>query len=78
MRVFNRNELKEYDGRDGVVYIACFGKVYDLSRSYHWRQGIHQVLHHAGGDLTDELAQAPHGIDVLVKFPVVGELVDSG
>jgi len=78
MRVFTGHELKEYDGRDGVVYIACSGKVYDVSHSYHWRQGIHQVLHHAGIDLTDALSQAPHGIDMLEKFPVVGELFGSG
>jgi len=42
------------------------------------RKGIHQVLHRAGCDLTEALKEAPHGPEILNKFPVVGELVDSG
>jgi len=76
-RLFTREELRRYDGRDGITYIAYQGKVYDVSGSYHWRQGIHHYRHHAGHDLTDALKDAPHGIDLLEKYPVVGELVDS-
>jgi len=78
MRTFTKHELGQYDGSNGVTYIAYNGKVYDLSDSYHWRTGIHHVRHHAGCDLTDALEQAPHDIDLLEKFPVVGEMLDLG
>lgn len=76
-RVFTREELRKYDGSNGIAYIAFRGKVYDVSRSFHWRRGIHQVVHHAGCDLTEVLEQAPHGADMLDRFPIVGELLDS-
>lgn len=74
MRIFTEEELKKYDGRDGLAYIAYRGKVYDVSASYHWRKGIHHATHRAGCDLTEALEQAPHGIDLLEKFPIVGRL----
>jgi len=76
MRTFTEEELKQYDGKNGVAYIAYRGKVYDVSASYHWRGGIHHVVHRAGCDLTGALERAaPHGSGLLEKFPVVGELV---
>jgi len=77
MRIFTREELSKYDGSDGIAYVACNGKVYDVSRSYHWRKGVHHAMHSAGLDLTPALDQAPHGLDLLQKFPIVGELADS-
>ena len=77
MRGFTKEEVRKYDGRNGVAYIAYNDKVYDVSGSYHWRKGIHHARHHTGCDFTDALEQAPHGIDLLEKFPIVGELVHS-
>ena len=77
MRTFTKEELKKYDGSDGVAYVAYGGKVYDVSQSFHWKRGIHQVIHHAGCDLTKALTQAPHGPNMLDKFPIVGKLLDS-
>ena len=77
MRVFTNEELKKYDGTNGTVYIAYKGKVYDVSMSFHWQGGVHQVTHHAGCDLTEALKEAPHSSDVLDKFPIVGKLLDS-
>lgn len=74
MREFTAEELSRYDGRDGTLYIAYDGKVFDVSRSYHWRNGRHHFRHYAGCDLTRALPQAPHGADVLNEFPVVGIL----
>ena len=74
MRIFTKEDLKEYDGRNGVAYIAYRGRVYDVSGSYHWRKGVHHVRHRAGCDLTEALEQAPHGSDFLDKFPIIGEL----
>ena len=75
-KVFTREELRKYDGSNGVAYIAFRGKVYDVSRSFHWKRGVHQVIHRAGYDLTELLEQAPHGVDMLDRFPIVGELLD--
>jgi len=77
-KVFTKEELKKYDGSNGLAYVAFRGKIYDVSQSFHWRKGIHQVMHHAGCDLTEALGEAPHGSDMLDKFSVVGELLDSG
>jgi len=74
MRVFTRQGLKKYDGSRGVAYVAYAGKVYDVSKSYQWKKGVHQIRHYAGRDLTRALKQAPHTPDLLFKFPVVGIL----
>jgi predicted heme/steroid binding protein len=42
-----------------------------------WKKGLHQVLHTAGADLTTEIDSAPHGADLLERFPVVGMLIDT-
>lgn len=78
MKVFTKEELRKYDGSKGVAYIAFRGKVYDVSRSFQWRKGTHQVIHRAGCDLTGAFEQAPHGANMLDRFPIVGELLDSG
>ncbi len=75
MKEFTEEELAQYNGKNGnPVYVAYKGKVYDVSASFLWKDGSHQVLHSAGLDLTDALEQAPHYEDVLEKFPVVGIL----
>jgi predicted heme/steroid binding protein len=76
MRVFTKEGLRKYDGSNGIAYVAYAGKVYDVSGSFHWKKGIHQVTHYAGCDLTETLKQAPHGAEMLEKFPIVGELVE--
>jgi predicted heme/steroid binding protein len=75
MRLLTEEELKKYDGRNGLAYIAYRRKVYDVSASYHWKGGSHHVAHWAGCDLTEALEQAPHDPDLLDKFPIVGKLV---
>jgi predicted heme/steroid binding protein len=78
MRSFTRDELRRYDGKDGrTALIAYKGKVYDVSDSFLWQDGTHQVLHSAGADLTDAMAQAPHGDDLMERVPVVGVLVEG-
>jgi len=77
MRKFTREELEKNDGSDGAAYVAYNGKVYDVSQSYHWKRGIHHATHHAGRDLTGALEKAPHNADMLNRFPIVGELLDS-
>ncbi|GAB4410394.1 MAG: cytochrome b5 domain-containing protein [Anaerolineales bacterium] len=78
MRKITREELARCDGRNGMpAYIAFEGKVYDVGKSFLWRNGRHQARHRAGADLTDELRSAPHGADLLERLPLVGVLVEQ-
>jgi predicted heme/steroid binding protein len=75
MRVFKKEELSKYDGKNNIpAYIAVHGKVYDVTKSFLWRNGNHQVLHEAGRDLTKQLEDAPHGADLLDRVPIIGVL----
>jgi predicted heme/steroid binding protein/uncharacterized membrane protein len=68
-------ELREFDGKSGKpVYVAFKGKIYDVSESPLWKTGKHQGRHPAGTDLTEAIANAPHAEEVLMRFPVVGEV----
>ncbi len=75
MKAFTLQELAHYNGNNGTpAFIAYKGKVYDVSGSFTWKTGVHQVLHQAGENLTQVLAEAPHGEDLVLTFPVVGTL----
>ena len=75
-RKFTLEELKQYDGRDGrPAYIAYKGKVYDVTDSFLWIDGDHQGQHAAGKDLTEDMALAPHGEEILERIKIVGVLV---
>lgn len=77
-RRISRHELARCNGKGGApVFIAYQGKVYDLSGSFLWHRGKHQVVHKAGADLTASLALAPHGPELLERFPMVGLLEDA-
>ena len=74
-RIITPTELQFYNGRNGTPALIAFqGLVYDVSTSYHWQDGKHHVVHFAGADLTDDMDLAPHGADLLKRFPVVGIL----
>ena len=74
-RKFTLEELKNYDGKEGrPAYIACKGKVYDVSEDFLWMDGEHQGEHTAGKDLTEEIALAPHMEDVLERVKLIGVL----
>ena len=77
LRPFSRQELRWYDGDRGPAYVAYQGRVYDVSASGQWRSGLHRGLHWAGQDLTAHLADAPHGVETLLRFPLVGWLADG-
>jgi predicted heme/steroid binding protein len=75
-RKFTIEELKQYDGRDGrPAYIAYKSKVYDVTDSFLWIDGDHQGQHAAGKDLTEDMAWAPHGEEILERVKLVGVLV---
>jgi predicted heme/steroid binding protein len=72
------DELAQYHGRSGApAYIAFQGNVYDVTRSFLWQEGRHQVVHTAGRDLTGELEAAPHTAGMLERVPIVGTLADG-
>ncbi len=69
-------QLSHFDGKENrPAYIAYKGIVYDVSRGRLWKNGSHAVKHHAGSDLTDILAMAPHGEDKVLAMPQVGTLI---
>ncbi len=75
MREFSLKELKRFNGIDkNKIYIAYDCQIYDVSGSFLWKGGKHQVTHFAGRDLTEELEKAPHGVEFLKRFPVIGTL----
>jgi predicted heme/steroid binding protein/uncharacterized membrane protein len=75
---FSLEELQEFRGAQGKpAYIVYEGRVIDVSTSQHWQAGHHMATHRAGQDLTAEIAAAPHGPEVLERFPQVGLLLDS-
>jgi len=69
------DELAENNGKDGKpVYIVHDGKIYDVSGSNLWKTGTHMKRHLSGTDLTVEIGAAPHGTEVLDRYPQVGIL----
>ena len=73
---FTLKELEAYDGRKGrPAYICYRDTIYDVTESFHWKNGNHWIVHQAGCDLTEAMDKAPHYDDVLAKFKVVGRLL---
>ena len=75
MKEFDPKELSAYNGENGKpIYIAYQGKVYDVTQSKFWKGGLHMRRHYAGSNLTVDIQAAPHGTEVLEKYPQVGVL----
>ena len=73
MQEFDPQTLADNNGQDGKkILIAHEGKVYDVSGSKMWKGGLHMRRHNAGTDLTTDIQAAPHGVEVLERYPQVG------
>ena len=73
-----REELAKYTGQNGQpAYVAVSGTVYDVTASSRWENGLHEGVHQAGQDLTEELKTAPHVRAVIERFPAVGRLEEA-
>ena len=74
LRIYTASQLALRNGQDRQeVWCAYKGRIYDLSLSKLWRNGMHYE-HWAGQDLTGQLKEAPHTDRVFEKFEVVGFL----
>jgi predicted heme/steroid binding protein/uncharacterized membrane protein len=79
MKEYDLNSLKDLNGKDGKpVCIAHQGRVIDVSNSKLWKTGVHMKRHEAGRDLTVDIKAAPHGLEVLDRYPQVGILEKRG
>lgn len=74
-RIFTKEELSKYNGKNGMpVYAAVNGVVYDLSKIFEWQGGMHYGLI-AGKDLTSYFAGChSDDLDILKNGVIVGKL----
>jgi 2-oxoglutarate ferredoxin oxidoreductase subunit beta len=76
LKSFTLEELQSFDGTGGKpIYLAYKEKVYDLSASPLFQGEKRMRCHMGGKDLTKDMDIAPHGEDLVFKFPLVGKLV---
>jgi predicted heme/steroid binding protein len=68
-------ELARFDGQEGrPAYVGYAGRIYDVTGSGMWTDGVHFARHHAGQDLTESLSLAPHNAQRILARPLVGKL----
>lgn len=79
-RVVSLAELRRNNGDFGArKFIAFQGMVYDVTDCPRWRREMHEYQHFPGQDLTSELPDAPHKIEVFSRpcVKVIGRLEGS-
>jgi predicted heme/steroid binding protein/uncharacterized membrane protein len=71
----NQKTLSTKDGKEGRSAYVCYeNRVVDVTDSPLWPNGLHMGRHAAGNDLTADFSAAPHGTEVLDRYPTVGKL----
>lgn len=78
VRQVSQRELRAHGGEGGTrLWIARDGIVYDVTECMKWRTGMHEQMHFPGQDLSGELLDAPHGVEVFERpcVRIVGRLV---
>lgn len=70
------DDMKEFHDMSACppAYIAYKGAVYGCTKSFLWKEGKRQVFHLAGTDLTEALADASHGEELMDRAPKIGIL----
>jgi predicted heme/steroid binding protein len=66
-RLYTLRQLLSYDGEAGAMLIAFDGVVYDVTDCPHWRSGLHEGQHFPGQDLSSEIENAPHSVEVFSR-----------
>lgn len=75
---FLPQDLAHFNGKEGrSAFIAYRGKVYDVSASQFWKDGVHMRRHGAGADLTTAIGQAPHGEEKILALSEKGTLLPA-
>jgi len=75
VKELDRETLSQCDGKEGKpTYIAHKERVIDVSESPLWKGGIHMQRHQAGHELSVDIQAAPHGLEVLDRYPQVATL----
>lgn len=75
MKEFDPESLAKFNGQEGrSIYIAHQGRVFAVSHGKFWKTGLHMKRHQSGKDLTMDIEAAPHGTEVLDRYPQVGIL----
>lgn len=76
VRLFTREELAGYNGRNGSpAYVAVNGVVYDVTSNAAWGGATHFGLA-AGTDVTGPFAACHAGQPILNKLKVVGTMTE--
>lgn len=74
-RTLTVEELTQYNGRNGKpAYVAINGIVYDVTGNAAWAAGTHFGLR-AGNDLSIQFSSCHLQNDILLRLPVVGNLL---
>ena len=75
MKELDPETLSQHDGTEGrPTYIAYKERVIDVSESPLWKGGTHMQRHRAGHELSADIQAAPHGLEVLDRYPQVALL----
>jgi predicted heme/steroid binding protein/uncharacterized membrane protein len=79
LKRFTAAELAQGDGKEGRPALFAYkGKVYDVTGSKLWRNGVHIKAHQAGTELTSAMGAAPHDEHVVLdRFQPVGILIEE-
>jgi predicted heme/steroid binding protein/uncharacterized membrane protein len=78
LKRYTPEELALGDGKEGRPALVVYqGRVYDVTGSKLWRNGVHVKAHTAGNDLTASMAAAPHEDKVMARFQPVGTFVEE-
>jgi predicted heme/steroid binding protein/uncharacterized membrane protein len=78
LKQYSPEELAQGDGKEGRPALIVYrGKVYDVTGSRLWRNGVHVKAHQAGNDLTSSMGAAPHEDNVMERFRPVGVFAEE-